>query len=754
MALTEEQRKQNAKTTMIYMSVVLAVLASYFLGYIFAITGEEGCSFADAFARMKVNMTEIKLIPPLNGMLFLGILAGALLGLLIYFIFSVDYERNYSYKLDEVAGSGGFMTKKAFQAYNKRYIAPEPKDQDAPSPNMILGNTMRKPNEARKMQGTNNNVLIVGGAGTGKTRFLIKPNLLQMNCSFVITDPSGEIIQSCGKTLIEHGYKIKIFNTSEMQYSNTYNPISYIRDQAGVRMVIDCLINNTSDKDGKGEDFWKDAERLLYSACIFYLLEFCNDASKKNFTTIARMINNSLVDENNPMAKSPLDKMFDQVPTDSLAWTFYKGFKQAGARTLKSIIISCIARLQPFMTPQVSNLTKTDSLELDKIGDEKTALFIIVPQADFTYSFLTAMLYSQLFETLYFKGEQQKAAGGSERLKIPVRCMMDEFPNMGEIPAFPSKLATMRKYNISATVVLQDLSQIEAMYKEEWRTIVGNCSSIVFLGGQEQNTLKYFSDMLGKMTVTSRSRGFSRGLKSGFNRNFNQTGREVMTPDELSRMDAKNEIVFIQGLRPVLDQKYHYEEHPMYPLTSDADVSRAFIYKGISAYDNSKLGISLDNLLKAQAEITKYVEEGNITASKSTDEIRLKGDLNEAYNSIILEKKAAAVGRMHAIQNAVEEITSTYASPVSVVKLNGIQAKALPDILIQASIQSGKDKVVLFSDLHGENMVGAAVGVTVGEMQQNPYVINPQDCNGEAVMFLIRSNAYDMFRESLMGGAA
>lgn len=752
MAVTEEQRKSNSKAMMIYMGVIAGIASAYFLGYVCSIMEDAGCGFIDALRITVTELGELHFMPPISTWTFAGVLGGALIGIVVYFLISVDYERNYSYKLDEVAGSGGFMTQKEFKKYKKEYIKQEPADPTQPSPNIILGHTFRRPNDARMLRGTNNNVMIVGGAGAGKSRGLMKPGLLGLNNSFVVTDPSGEMLKACGKVLADNGYKIKIFNISDMEHSNMYNPIAYVRDQAGVGMVIDCLINNTTAKNTTEEGFWPKSEKILYTACIFYLLEFCNDESKKNWATITNMINMSMVDENNAFAKSPLDKLFDQCPPDSLAWSFYNSFKHAAGKTMKSVIISCLARLQAFMTPQVANLTKTDELELEKLGDEKTALFIVVPQADHTYDFLTAMLYSQLFETLYFKCEQRQAAGGSVMLDIPVRCMMDEFANQGVIPEFPSKLSTMRKYNISATVVLQDLSQLEAMYKDDWRTVIGNCSTIVFLGGQEQNTTKYFSEQLGKMTVTNRSRGYSQGGRGGnANRNFQQTAREVMTPDELARMPSDEEIVFSQGRRPYLDKKYQYETHPLYSKTGDADPRNAFLYKEILAYNNSKKGVNLDNLLKAQSEIAKYMEREAVTDSENTDDLRLQGSKEEAYNALQLAKKEAAQGRMHAIQSCLEQILETYSDPVSVTMLAGIQSKSLPDILGQAALQSGKDKVILLSDLGSDIMVGCSHGVPQEELEKDGYLVSVEPYE-DYLLFIIRSRAYEVFREIISGG--
>lgn len=618
MSASYEDRKSDQKWMTAFMSVVIAIIIAYFLGYVGYFMERENSSFIDSLFLVRDQITSLKLFYLPNGKALTFMFFGLLSGFLIWFLISNDNAKNDSYMMNEIAGTGGFMNKKERAEYKSKYIYPDPppiknypiKDEDWStqqnnySKNMIMSDTFCRPINSRELIG-NNNVLIVGGAGTGKSRFEIKPNLLQMNASYVITDPSGEMIYSLGKVLRDNGYKIRIFNISDMKHSNCYNPIKYIRDEAGVNMVIQCLINNTTKGEGGGDNqFFVDAEKLLYSACLFYLIDFCNDESKKNFAGVMDMINSSNVDEKNPNAKSPLDQLFDKLPKASLARKFYTAFKQAAGKTLKSIIISCVTRLQPFMTPQVANLTRTDDLYLEKMGDEKTALFIITPQADRTYSFLASMLYSQLFETLYHVGEQQKANGGSEQLKIPVRCMMDEFANIGEVPEFPSKLSTMRKYNISATIVLQDIAQIESMYKDDWKTLVGNCATKVFLGSPEPDTLKWFSEQLGKMTVRSRSNSFSEGGKGGSNKSYQYTSREVMTADELGRMPSNECIIYTQNMRSVRDKKYRYERHPYYEQTADAHEEFGFEYNKLSLYDNTRMGKFM-NIFVARNEASR-----------------------------------------------------------------------------------------------------------------------------------------------------
>lgn len=751
MAMTEEQRKSNMDFMVLYMTSILGILVTYFSAYTGSIMTARRYALIPAMGSVIDELKAFHFLPELNGGLFGGILTGIVVTILIYFLLKTDTEKNYAYKSTEVAGTGGFMTEKELEKYKKQ-LEPEPEDKNLPSPNMIMSMNFRRPVNMRAMIG-NNNVLVVGGSGAGKSRFLIKPNELQMNASFVTTDPSGEIVTSLGQALVDHGYKLKIFNISDMEHSNCYNPLHYIRNEAGVAMLIDCFIKNTTDENGgKGDQFFTDAERLLYSACIFYLKDHCTDESKKNFANIVKMVNSSAVDENNPMAyKSPLDAMFEKLPQGSLAKKYYTAFKQASGKTLKSIIISCMTRLQPFMTPQVINLTKTDELELEKIGDEKTALFIIVPQTDRTYNFLASMLYSQLFETLYHVGEQQKANGGSEMLKIPVRCMMDEFSNIGEVPEFPSRLSTMRKYNISATVVLQDLSQIEAMYKDSWRTLVGNCSSIVFLGTQETTTLKYFSEMLGKKTVKDRSQTLNRGSRSGSGKNFQNKGREVLTIDEMARLDPKNCIVFTQSMRPVLDKKYKYESHRLYDETADADPLKAFLFKQNPMY-NTRKQLSVSSLLMAQSEHAKMEAQKNVSQREDIKNFKLNMNINAAYNKLVLDKKEAAQAEYHWLDEGIDMAMREASSPVFIGKMKGIQLKTLAGIARQMSLSIGKP-VILFSDLKSDSMAG--VGVDIEQIglynaSDNDYIKNIMEHDKETFLIALMTKAFDGFKEEVL----
>lgn len=752
--ITEEKRAENRKFMNKYMSTIVSVLCMYIFGYVGSVFSRSGNVFS-AMVDMLNELTSFHLAYPINVQAILGMITGMLGGLAYYFFADLHDQRLGTYKLDEVAGSARFMTNKEIKEYTKENIeelsSEEANDIKKEIPSMIMSNKFRRPMNSRKLIG-NNNVLVVGGAGTGKSRFFIKPNVLQMNASYVITDPSGEMIFSLGRVLQEGGYKIKIFNIADMAYSNCYNPLAYIRDEAGVNMLIDCFIKNTTTDGSKGDEFFTNAEKLLYSACIFYLKDHCTDESKKNFSSVINMVNSSAVDENNPNEKSPLDKLFDQLPKDSLAWKNYKAFKQAAGRTLKSIIISCVTRLRPFLTPQVANITKTDNLELEKMGDEKTALFIITPQADRTYAFLASMLYSQLFETLYYKCEQQKKQGGSEQLKIPVRCLMDEFANIGEVPEFPSKLATMRKYNISASIILQDISQIEAMYKEEWKTLVGNCSTIVFLGTQEPNTLKYFSDMLGKATVKNSGRGINHGSKSSSSQNINNAGRELRFADELGRMHSKKCIVFTQNMHPVEDLKYRYERHARYKLTADYDNNRGYLYSKMPIYNNQALP-SFDNILKAKSEAARIRKEDLVTNPKNLKEAKTEMSKEEAFNDLQFEEKIIKSAYLENVTKSQEMLIEMKNQPIAIAKLESVPLNQLERIARQNYAFLNEKPIILFSDIHEKNhLITGFVfcnNDSIFDVVVNQYVKYNKRIN-DYLLIRVNSNRLEEFKEEVI----
>ena len=703
--MTERDRKKAAKKSALRIGGIITIVLMYLCGYAGGIMQDEHLETGQAMIMAMERISTFHLFFPLNQLAFTGMLLAICIGAFVIFYMHNTALKNFSYNPDKLYGDAGFRDEEDRKQYDERYVDHgkyiDPitkKPVETADPNMIASNDTKLSINDRKTF-RNNNFLILGGAGTGKSRFVIKPNLLQENCSYVVTDPSGEIIVSCGKVLSDHGYKIKIFNLSNMGHSNTYNPFNYIRDEAGVLMVIDCLIKNTTGKNEKGDQFFTNSEKLLYSACIFYLIDFETDESRKNFSSVMDMINMSQVDENNPSSKSELDLMFEQIDQTSLAAKYYKAFKQAAGKTLKSIIISCVVRLQSFMTPQVTRLTGSDNINLASIGDEKTILFIITPQADRTFAFLASMLYSQLFETLYHKGETQKLKTGSERLTYHVRCLMDEFANIGEIPEFPSKLSTMRKYNISATIVLQDNSQLQSMYKDEWRTIMANCDSTIFLGNAEPDTLKYFCEKLGNETVTAQSRGRSYGSKSGSSQNYQQVKRETLTAEEIGRLPNDECLVFLRGERPARDKKFKYETHKNYDLTGDAHSENNYAYDSMLIYDNQ----SLKGFSSIAAAKVASMEEDISEAKSAEDVFDIDPNylLDNTYFSEVEEEQNFLLLSQECIMQI--EMSSDDVQIIRFASERNIAPRILPDLVESVKVETGLEKLIIIANNGGKD---------------------------------------------------
>ena len=460
--------------------------------------------------------------------------------------------------------------------YNRIYTDPKGKASRKGSKNMILTGEVFLSMDGRQTM-RNNNILVIGGSGAGKSRFFVKPNLLQANCSYIITDPSGELLESTGYFLEQSGYKVKIFNLVEMQYSDRYNPFCYIRDDNGVLMMITCLMQNTTPAGAsKGDQFWEQSVTTLLLAICFYL-HYEIRKEDRNFANVMKLLLKAQVREDQEDFKSTLDIMFEELEKKKgpqhIAVRFYKIFKQGAGKTLKSILISASVRLSTFNLSAVQKLTGDDTISLMSVGDEPTAVFVVIPSADTTFNYLVSMMYSQLFESLYFHAENECMG---KRLPYEVRFMLDEFANTGTIPDFEKKLATMRKYGISCSIILQNLAQLKTMYKDAWESVTGNCDAFLFLGGQEQTTLEYVSKKLGKVTILTNGYSRSKGGQGSRTESENVKGRDLLSPDEISRMDNKNCILFIRGLLPFFCTKYDYPKHKNYQYTGDA--KEAFLY--------------------------------------------------------------------------------------------------------------------------------------------------------------------------------
>ena len=435
---------------------------------------------------------------------------------------------------------------------------------------LTMNNRPKDPKTAR-----NKNVLVIGGSGSGKTRFFVKPNLMQMHSSYVVTDPKGTVLVECGKLLQRGGYKIKVLNTINFKKSMHYNPFAYLRSEKDILKLVNTIIANTKgDGEKSGEDFWVKSERLFYCALIGYIWYEAPE-DEKNFTTLLEMINASEAREDDPEFQSPVDLMFERLEEkdpEHFAVRQYKKFLLSAGKTRSSILISCGARLAPFDIRELRELLETDEMELDTLGDRKTALFVIISDTDDTFNFVVSILYTQLFNLLCDKADD--VYGG--RLPVHVRCLLDEFANIGQIPKFEKLIATIRSREISASIILQSQSQLKAIYKDNADTIVGNCDTTLFLGGKEKTTLKEMSELLGKETIDSFNTSETRGRELSHGLNYQKLGKELMTQDEIAVMDGGKCILQLRGVRPFFSDKFDITKHPKYKYLSDYDKKNAF----------------------------------------------------------------------------------------------------------------------------------------------------------------------------------
>ena len=443
---------------------------------------------------------------------------------------------------------------------------------------LMMSNRPPDPKNAR-----NKNVLVVGGSGSGKTRFWLKPNLLQCHSSYVVTDPKGTIVLECGNAMLKNGYKLKILNTINFKKSMHYNPFAYVHSEKDILKLVTTLMTNTKGEGSGGDPFWEKSERLLLTALIAYL-HYEAPVEEQNFATLLEMLNTMQVLEDDEEYQNPVDLLFEELAKkkpNSFAGRQYKLYKLAAGKTAKSILISCGARLAPFDIQELRNLTMYDELQLDTLGDKKTALFLIMSDTDSTFNFLISMVYTQLFNLLCDKADD--VYGG--KLPIHVRCLIDECANIGQIPNLEKLVATIRSREISACLVLQARSQLKAIYKDNADTIVGNMDSQIFLGGSEPTTLKDLSEMLGKETIDAFNTSDTRGNSPSYGTTFQKMGHELLSRDELAVLDGGKCILQLRGVRPFLSDKYDLTQHPNYKLTSDYDPKNTF---DIEKYLNRK----------------------------------------------------------------------------------------------------------------------------------------------------------------------
>ena len=476
----------------------------------------------------------------------------------------------------------------------------EPFEDSVFENNIILTETERLTMNSRPkapQYARNKNVIVIGGSGSGKTRFYVKPNLMQMTdrVSYVVTDPKGTIIVECGKMLVNGGYRIKVLNTINFKKSMHYNPFHYIRSEKDILKLVNTIIANTKGEGEKStEDFWVKAERLLYSALIGYIWYEAPE-EEQNFSTLLEFINASETREDDEEFKNAVDELFEELEAENpehFAVRQYRKYKLAAGKTAKSILISCGARLAPFDIQELREIMSYDEMELDMIGDQKTAMFVIISDTDDTFNFVVAIMYTQLFNLLCDKADDEH--GG--RLPYHVRLLLDEFSNIGQIPKFDKLIATIRSREISASIILQSQSQLKTIYKDAAETITGNCDTVLFLGGKENSTLKEISETLGKETIDLYNTSDTRGTSQSYGLNYQKTGKELMSRDELAVMDGNKCILQLRGVRPFLSNKYDITKHKRYKELADADPKNAF---DVEKYLEHKLVFSQDTEFEA-----------------------------------------------------------------------------------------------------------------------------------------------------------
>lgn len=522
----------------------------------------------DIIDKIMVGISDIgtlSYIPSLNPRdLLVGISVAAIVKLIVY----SKGKNKKKYRQGKEYGSARWGESKDIAPYI------DPKFEN----NVLITNTERLTMNSRPKNpkyARNKNVLVIGGSGSGKTRFYVKPNLMQMHSSYVVTDPKGTLVLECGKMLYENGYDIKILNTINFKKSMKYNPFAYLRSEKDILKLVQTIIANTKgDGEKAGEDFWVKAEKLYYTALIGYIYYEAPE-EEKNFKTLLDMIDASEVREDDETYMNPIDRLFEALEKKDpshFAVKQYKKYKLAAGKTAKSILISCGARLAPFDIRELRELMSEDELELDKIGDRKTALFVIISDTDDTFNFVVSIMYSQLFNLLCDKADD--VYGG--RLPVHVRCLLDEFANIGLIPKFEKLIATIRSREISASIILQAQSQLKAIYKDHADTIVGNCDSTLFLGGKEKTTVKELSETLGKETIDLYNTSETRSNQKSFGLNHQKTGKELMSQDEITVMDGGKCIYQLRGVRPFLSDKYDITKHKNYKLLEDYDKQNLF----------------------------------------------------------------------------------------------------------------------------------------------------------------------------------
>ena len=565
--------KKLTKLLALYLPYILLGLVATNFGEAWRLA--EGKELGDKIMSMMgtISVAFANPLPSLHPLdLLVGLCCGAGLRLAVY----LRGKNAKKYRHGMEYGSARWGTAKDIEPF----MAPKFADNIilTKTERLMMSNRPPDPKNAR-----NKNVLVVGGSGSGKTRFWLKPNLLQCHSSYVVTDPKGSIVVECGNALLKNGYKLKILNTINFKKSMHYNPFAYVHSEKDILKLVTTLMTNTKGEGSGGDPFWEKSERLLLTALIAYL-HYEAPVEEQNFATLLEMLNTMQVLEDDEEYQNPVDLLFEELAKkkpNSFAGRQYKLYKLAAGKTAKSILISCGARLAPFDIQELRDLTMYDELQLDTLGDKKTALFLIMSDTDSTFNFLISMVYTQLFNLLCDKADD--VYGG--KLPIHVRCLIDECANIGQIPNLEKLVATIRSREISACLVLQARSQLKAIYKDNADTIVGNMDSQIFLGGSEPTTLKDLSEMLGKETIDAFNTSDTRGNSPSYGTTFQKMGHELLSRDELAVLDGGKCILQLRGVRPFLSDKYDLTQHPNYKLTSDYDPKNTF---DIEKYLNRK----------------------------------------------------------------------------------------------------------------------------------------------------------------------
>ena len=563
----------------------LPYLLFFYIGNIFA-SHVNSYVGGDIIDRILVAFSQIDTLKYIPSLKIKNLIPGLILSVLIKLILIQKKKKAKKFREGREYGSARWGNEKDIEPYiDKKF---ENNVLLTQTERLTMNNRPKNPKYAR-----NKNVMVIGGSGSGKTRFFVKPNLMQMHSSYVVTDPKGTLVLECGKMLERNGYEIKILNTINFKKSMRYNPFAYLKSEKDILKLVQTIIANTKGEGEKStEDFWVKAEKLYYTALIGYIW-YEAPKEEQNFTTLLAMIDASEVREEDENFKNAVDYMFEALEKEKpnhFAVKQYKKYKLAAGKTAKSILISCGARLAPFDIQELRDLMKEDELELDTLGEKKTALFVIISDTDDTFNFVVSIMYSQLFNLLCDKADDEY--GG--RLPVHVRCLLDEFANIGLIPKFEKLIATIRSREISACIILQAQSQLKSIYKDNADTIVGNCDSTLFLGGKERTTLKELSESLGKETIDLYNTSETRSNQKSFGLNYQKTGKELMSQDEITVMDGGKCIYQLRGVRPFLSDKFDITKHKNYKLLEDYDKRNIFdIEKYLQRKDEVKLKESM-----------------------------------------------------------------------------------------------------------------------------------------------------------------